>query len=67
MGLHGNYIQWNQIPQTGGFDFGVDISSSGDFKLDTDLPGWHLGDTPLTEDLTIRGHMSGQAGIGSLN
>jgi hypothetical protein len=25
-----------------------------------------LGDTPLTEDLTIRGHMNGQAGIGSL-
>jgi hypothetical protein len=65
--LWGNYIKWGYIPQRGGFDFGFDVSSAGDFKLDTDLPGWHVGDWPASvTHLTIRGHMSGQAGSGSL-
>jgi hypothetical protein len=64
--IHGNNLQWNYIPQPGRFDWGFDVSSAGDFTLDTDLPGWSVAGSPATEHLTVRGHMSGQAGSGSL-
>jgi hypothetical protein len=56
--LYWGYLNWPT--------YVVPVSSSGDFTIDTDLTGWHVGDWPSTGDLTIRGHMNGRAGTGSI-
>jgi hypothetical protein len=42
------------------------LSREGDFTIDTDLIGGTIGSRPTAGHLTIRGHMSGQVGTGSL-
>lgn len=54
--IRGNYLS----------GYYAEVQWGGDFILDKDLTGWHVGDSPATEHLTIRGHMNGQAGSGSL-
>jgi hypothetical protein len=56
--LYGGYLNWP--------NYVVPVSFAGDFTIDTDLTGWYVGNWPATEHVTIRGHMSGQAGSGSL-
>jgi hypothetical protein len=55
--IYGNYFDWP--------DYAVAVTLAGDFTIDTDLRG-SVGDSQSTGHLTIRGHMNGQAGSGSL-
>ena len=57
------YIYWNYLNWP---DYVVPVSPSGDFTIDTDLTGWRVGDWPASEHVTIRGHMAGPVGTGSL-
>ena len=41
------------------------VTRAGDFTIDTDLTGT-IGNSPAKGNLTIRGHMTGQVGSGSL-
>ncbi len=41
------------------------VTLAGDFIIDTDIGGT-VGTSPTTGHLTIRGHMNGQSGSGSL-
>jgi hypothetical protein len=56
--LSGNYLN---MPTTYAF-----VPTTGNFTIDQDLSGWHLGDTPMTEHLTVHGHMDGEVGSGTL-
>jgi hypothetical protein len=56
--IYGNYFDWP--------DYIVSVTLSGDFTIDTDIFGYHVGSSPASAHLTIHGHMTGQAGIGSL-
>jgi hypothetical protein len=58
LSLSGNYLN---LPTTYAF-----VPTTGNFTIDQDLTGWHLGDTPMTEHLTIHGHMNGEVGSGSI-
>jgi hypothetical protein len=53
-----NYLNWP--------NYVVPVSLSGDFTIDTDLTGYHVGDWPGSGHVTIRGHMGGPVGSGSL-
>jgi hypothetical protein len=57
-GLYGGNFNWPS--------YAVPISLSGDFTIDTDLTGGTIDhDSPSTGHLTIRGHITGQAGSGT--
>jgi hypothetical protein len=56
--LYWGYLNWPK--------YVVPVSVSGDFTIDTDLTGWTVGSWPASEHVTIRGHMSGPVGSGSL-
>jgi hypothetical protein len=57
-GLYGGRFNWP--------DYTVPVSLAGDFTIDTGLSGGTVGDMPSTGHLTIRGHMAGQSGSGSI-
>jgi hypothetical protein len=56
--IYGNYFDWP--------NYVVPVTVSGDFLIDTPLNGGTVGGWPASGRLTIRGHMAGQAGSGSL-
>jgi hypothetical protein len=56
--IYWNYLDWP--------NYVVPVSMAGDFTIDTDLTGWHVGSWPASEHVTIRGHMAGPVGSGSL-
>ena len=56
--LYGGYIDWP--------NYTVPVSASGDFTIDMYPTGWTVANWPASEHLTIRGHMAGQSGTGSL-
>jgi hypothetical protein len=58
MHIRGNYYDWP--------NYSVSVSLAGDFTIDTDVNGAYVGSFPASTHLTIRGHMSGQTGTGSL-
>ncbi len=55
---YGNYLNFPT--------YTVPVSLSGDFVIDGDLGGYFVGGWPASAHVTIRGHMAGQTGIGSL-
>jgi hypothetical protein len=56
--LRGGNVDWP--------DYVVPVTLAGDFTIDTDLTGGTVGNWPAKGHLTIRGHMTGQVGSGSL-
>jgi hypothetical protein len=56
--IYGNYFNWP--------DYSVSVSRSGDFTIDTDRSGAHVGQSPGTTHLTIRWHVTGSTASGSL-
>ena len=56
--IYGNYFNWP--------DYYESVSRSGDFSIDTDRSGAHVGQSPATTHLTIRGHVTGSTASGSL-
>lgn len=56
--LYGGNLDWP--------NYFVPVTRDGDFTIDTDLTGWTIGNWPASVHLTIRGHMAGQTGSGSL-
>jgi len=56
--IYWNYLNWPNAV--------FSVTAAGDFTIDTDLTGGKVGDWPAAYHVTIRGHMSGRVGSGSL-